>query len=588
MALDGMMLSLLKSELSEALLGGRVDKIYQPVKEELILAIRSQLGNRRLLLCARAASPRAHFTSISVENPKQPPMFCMLLRKWIGNAKLIDIRQPGFERVLFFDFETVNELGDTVTVTLAAEIMGRYSNLILIGPDGRILDSVKRVGADRSSLRQILPGLRYEDPPPQQRVDLLSDGVTAAIDSLKSSTRDIELGKLLQETLAGASPILAREIAHRALGGISALKSELTETQYAVLAAELEKLCVVLRDNNAEPTMVLMPDGSPKDFSFMPIAQYGNAMQIQSYSGLSVMLDAFYGEKDAVDRMKQKMSDFSRLITSRIERIERKLCAQKEELLKCKNRDQLRRFGDLLSSNMYQLEKGMNRITVSDLFEEEGKDVTIPLDIRLTPVQNVQRYYKEYRRADTAEKMLKELITQGEQELEYLDTVYDLMTRARTEAELSAIRAELGEGGYLKMPATGGKKRQDQKLLPLRYRSSDGFLILSGRNNIQNDRLTLKDSRNNDIWFHTQKIAGSHTVVITEGETVPDRTLTEAAVIAAANSKARNSAKVAVDYTVIKNVKKQPGGKPGMVIYENYSTAIVDPDEALVQSLLIP
>lgn len=587
MALDGMMLSLLKSELSEALLGGRVDKIYQPVKEELILAIRSQQGNKRLLLCARAASSRVHLTSISVENPKQPPMFCMLLRKWIGNAKLIEIRQLGFERVLLFDFETANEFGDIVTVTLAAEIMGRYSNIILIGPDGRILDSMKRVGADRSSLRQILPGLHYESPPPQQRVDLLSDGVSVVIDSIKSSSRDIDLAKLLQETLAGVSPILAREIAHRALNGISVIKSELTQMQYVMLVTELEKLCKILRENNIETTMVLTPDGGPKDFSFIPIKQYGHAMQIQSYSGISVMLDAFYGEKDAIDRMKQKMSDFSRLITSRIERIERKLCAQKEELLECKNRDQLRRYGDLLSSNMYQLEKGMSCITVPDYFDEECKDVTISLDNKLTPVQNVQRYYKEYRKADTAEKMLKELIYQGEQELEYLDTVYDLMTRARNEAELSAIRTELGEGGYLRMPTSGGKKKQDQKLLPLRYRSSDGFLILSGRNNIQNDRLTLKDSRKNDIWFHTQKIAGSHTVVVTEGETVPNRTLTEAAVIAAVNSKARNSAKVPVDYTAIKNVKKQPGGKPGMVIYENFSTAIVDPDEAFVQSLMM-
>ncbi|HWP52393.1 MAG TPA: NFACT RNA binding domain-containing protein [Clostridia bacterium] len=586
MALDGMMLSLLKDELSQVLIGSRVDKVYQPVKEEIILAIRARQENRRLLLCTHAATARAHFTAISVENPKQPPMFCMLLRKWVGNAKLVDIRQPGFERVLFFDFETVNDLGDTVIVTLAAEIMGRYSNVILIGADGRIIDSMKRVGADRSSLRQILPGLRYENPPPQERVDLLTDGVQAVIDALKTSPRDIDVAKLLQETLSGTSPLLARELVHRALGGVSAVKSELSQRQYDALANELEKLRVTLLKGQTEPTTVLTPDGGPKDFSFIPIAQYGNAMQVQRFDEISAMLDAFYGEKDAVDRMKQKMSDFSRLITSRIERIERKLSAQKQELLDCKNREQLRRFGDLLSANMYQLEKGTNHIKVPDIFDEAGGDVTIPMDIRLTPVQNVQRYYKEYRRADTAEKMLKGLIEQGEQELEYLDTVYDLMTRARSEAELSAIRGELGEGGYIKTISVG-KKKQEQKLLPLQYRSSDGFLILSGRNNLQNERLTLKDSRKTDVWFHTQKIAGSHTIVVAEGQEVPDRTLTEAAIIAAVNSKARNSAKVPVDYTLIKNVKKQPGGKPGMVIYENFSTAIVDPDEVLVQSLML-
>lgn len=587
MALDGMMLSLLKDELSRALIGSRVDKVYQPVKEELILAIRAQRENRRLLLCAHAASARAHFTAISVENPKQPPMFCMLLRKWVSNAKLVAIRQPGFERVLFFDFETTNDLGDTVIVTLAAELMGRYSNVILIGSDGRIIDSIRRVGADRSSLRQILPGLRYENPPPQERIDLLTDGVEVVIAALKESPRDIDLAKLLQETLSGASPLLARELVHRALGGISVNKSEVSQAQYAALTAELERLCAMLKEGRCEPTTVLTPDGAPKDFSFLPVMQYGNAMQVQRFDEISTMLDAFYGEKDAVDRMKQKMSDFSRLITSRIERIERKLAAQKQELLDCKNRDQLRRFGDLLSANMYQLEKGMNRITVPDFFDEAGGEVTIPLDIRQTPVQNVQRYYKEYRRADTAEKMLKELITQGEQELAYLDTVYDLMTRARSEAELAAIRAELSDGGYIKA-AAGGKKKQEQRLLPLQYRSSDGFLILSGRNNLQNERLTLKDSQKSDIWFHTQKIAGSHTVLVTEGREVTNRALTEAAVIAAVNSKARNSAKVPVDYTTIKNVKKQPGGKPGMVIYEHFSTAIVDPDEALAQSLMLP
>ncbi len=587
MALDGMMLSLLRDELSQALIGSRVDKVYQPVKEELILSLRARHENRRLLLCAHAASARAHFTAISVENPKQPPMFCMLLRKWVGNAKLVAIRQPGFERVLFFDFETVNDLGDTVLVTLAAELMGRYSNVILIGADGRILDSMKRVGADRSSLRQILPGLRYENPPPQERVDLLADGAQAVVAALRASPRDIDIAKLLQETLSGASPILARELVHRALFGASANKSALSEAQYAALTAQLEDLCAMLKAGRAQPATVLTPDGVPKDFSFLPITQYGSAMQLQCFDEISAMLDAFYGEKDAVDRMKQKMSDFSRMITARIERIERKLAAQKQELLDCKNRDQLRRFGDLLSANMYQLEKGMSRVTTPDFFDEAGGEVTIPLDIRLTPVQNVQRYYKEYRRADTAEKMLKELITQGEQELAYLDTVYDLMTRARSEAELSAIRAELGESGYIKAVA-GGKKKQEQRLPPLQYRSSDGFLIFSGRNNLQNERLTLKDSHKTDIWFHAQKTAGSHTVLMTEGREVPNRTLTEAAVIAAVNSKARNSAKVPVDYTPVKNVKKQPGGKPGMVIYENFSTAIVDPDGALAQSLMLP
>lgn len=584
MALDGMMLSMLKEELKSELINARIDKIHQPVKEELVISMRSRSGSKKLLVCARAEAPRAHFTTLSMENPKQPPMFCMLMRKWLSNARLLDIRQPGFERVLMFDFETANEFGDIVTVTLVAEIMGRYSNIILVGPDGRIIDSVKRVGADKSSLRQILPGLSYHNPPPQTKTDIMQQGTEAVIEAMRFSARDIDAAKLLQEILEGASPVLAREIIHRAMGGISKIKSELTEENYSAIKLELEKLRETLISREICPTMLLL-NGTPKDFSFIDIAQYGQAMPRRIFESISQLLDAFYGEKDIADRMKQRMSDFSRLITSRMERIERKLCAQKEELLQCKNRDSLRRCADLLSANLYRLEKGMGSIILEDYFEEGCPEIRIELDNRLTPTQNIQRYYKEYRRADTAEKMLVDMIAQGEQELEYLDTVYDLMNRARTEMELAAIRAELAEGGYIRSQPQNGKKKQEQKLQPLKYRSSEGFLILCGRNNIQNDRLTLKESRGGDIWFHTQKIAGSHTVIITEGKKPSNQTLFEAAVIAAYNSKARNSAKVPVDYTAIKNVKKQPGGKPGMVIYDNFSTAIVDPDEALVTAL---
>lgn len=584
MALDGLMLSLLKRELSSALIGARVDKIYQPAREELVLAMRAPAGNCRLFLSARASAPRAHLTSISVENPAQPPMFCMLLRKQIGNARLVNIRQEGFERVLLFDFDTVNEFGDPVTLTLAAEIMGRYSNLVLIGADGRILDAVKRVGADRSSLRQILPGLPYEAPPPQDRISVCESHENI-MDRLKQG-RDIDLHKLLQETLEGISPLLSREITSRAFNGRQITLGELTKDDELSLAKELAWLSDVISTGECNPTMILTPENEPKDFSFVPIEQYGSTMSSRSYESISELLDAFYGERDAADRMKQKMSDFSRTIQSRIERIERKLAAQKEELLACKDRDALRKAGDLLSANCYLLEKGMTKITVQDFYDEECKEVTIKLDPRLTPTQNIQHYYKEYRKADTAEKMLLDLISQGEKELLYLDSEYDLMTRARTEAELSAIRAELGDAGYLRANSNS-KKLKTQKLAPHEYISSDGYRILSGRSNIQNELLTHKESEKHDIWLHTQKIPGSHTILITNGEEPPARTYTEAAIIAATNSKARGGARVAVDYTAVKNVKKMPGGKPGMVVYDPYYTAYVAPDEELCEKLRV-
>lgn len=583
MALDGMTLHLLRAEMRQWLLGARVDKIYQPAREELILSLRGQRGSCRLLLSAKASGPRTHLTDLPVENPKQPPMFCMLLRKLIGSARLVEIRQPGFERALSFDFEAVNELGDLVRLSLVAEIMGRHSNIVLVGQDGRIVDAVKRIGPDRSSVRQVLPGLAYEPPPPQTRI-AVTEGAAAVIEALRDAARDIELSKLLQETLEGASPILCRELTHRACRGRTPLRSELTDADFARLAGVLGELAARL-EGDPSPTMVLTSEGEPKDFTFLPVEQYGGAMQTRSYPNLSALLDAFYGERDATERMKQKMSDFSRNVANRIERVERRVAAQKEELLNCLDRDRLRMAGDLLSANLHRLEKGMDSATLEDFYDPEGGSRVIELDPRLTPVQNAQRYYKEYRKADTAERMLRDRVAEGERELVYLDTVSDMMGRATSEAELAAIRAELAQGGYLRAAPGARRRGGEDKLPPLRYRSSDGFLICSGRNNLQNDRLTLKDSRNGDLWFHVQKMAGAHTVVNTEGREVPDRTLTEAAVIAAVNSRASRSRKVPVDYTLIKYVKKQPGGKPGMVIYENFNTAIVDPDEELARRL---
>ena len=584
MALDGIMLSLLRQELSEALCGARVDKIFEPSREELILAMRAPAGNCRLFLSARASAPRAHLTQLSVENPKQPPMFCMLLRKQLTGAQLTAIRQPGFERALFFDFDTTNELGDPITLTLAAEIMGRYSNLILIGADGRIVDAVKRVGADRSSLRQILPGLRYELPPPQERVSP-AESPWAILDALRAGP-DGDAAKRLQQTVEGVSPLLAREIVHRAFHGRQLLVSEMAAEEEKALASQLAWLSGVIASRAVCPTMLLTPDNEPKDFCFTAIGQYGCTMSQRQYPTLSALLDAFYGERDAVERMKQKTSDFSHTLHSRIERVERKLAAQREELLRCADRDVLRKNGDLLSANLYRLEKGMTKIAVEDFYDEALPQTEIKLDPRLTPTQNVQRYYKEYRKADTAEKMLCTLIAQGEIELRYLESEYDLMLRARTEAELSAIRRELSEAGYLRIRAEQ-RRQKPVRLPPLEYRSSDGYRILAGRSSTQNEQLTLHEADKRDIWLHTQKIPGSHVILVTNGEEPPARTYTEAAVIAATNSGAHGGAKIAVDYTAVRNVKKMPGGKPGMVVYEPYFTAFVSPDSELTESLRV-
>ena len=584
MALDGIFLYLLRQELCEALVGARVEKIYQPTREEVVLSFRGMKGNHKLLLSAKSSGARLHLTGLAVENPKQPPMLCMLMRKTIGSGRLTDITQSGFERVLHLCFETTDELGDPTNVTLVAELTGRNANLILLDGANKIIDAVKRVGPDKSSVRTVLPGLSYQSPPPQDKLPITAgwERITSAI---LDTERDIILAKRIGEVLEGASPLLCRELCDAALQGSDALLSALDDGDRARLGQVLCKLQEDVEQCNTSPILLQTQEGELKEFYCFDIAQYGSLYQKVPQQNLSELLDAFYGRRDARDRMRQRMSDFERTITARIERVERKLSAQRQELLECRDRDFLRVAGDLISSSLHLLHKGMDSVTLENYYEEGMPPLSIKLDPKLTPVANAQKYYRDYRRAATAEKMLGELIASAEEELSYLDSVYDLMQRATSEQELAAIREELSQSGYLRH--TGGKKQKSAPLSPLQYRSSDGFVILSGRNNLQNDRLTLKDSRKEDIWLHTQRIPGSHTVIITGGREVPDSTLTEAAVIAATNSKARGSKKVPVDYTLIKNVRKQPGAKPGMVIYDSFKTAFVDPDEAVASSLKV-
>lgn len=395
--------------------------------------------------------------------------------------------------------------------------------------------------------------------------------------------RDTELSKGILEQVEGLSPVVCRELAARALLGSGS-------TAGCLDAAETERLSAAFADLQAhlrrpEPTLVLDEGGRPVEFSFLPLEQYGD-LRRRSYCGergCSDLLCDFFRERDRVERTRQRSGDLLRLLANATDRVARRLDTQRQELAQSQERDRLRKFGDLLSANLYSLEKGQSKAVVQDFYDPEGKMVEIPLDLRLTPSQNAQHYYSEYRKADTAEKKLRVLIEKGEEELEYLDSVFDALTRASAEAELAAIRAELAQQGYVRQTTQKGQK--PAKLQPMRYRSSDGFLILCGRSNLQNDQLTLKDSRNYDLWFHTQKIAGSHTVVVADGKEIPDRTKEEAAIIAAYNSKARGSGKVSVDYALIKYVKKPQGAKPGMVIYDNYKTAIVAPDEDLVRTL---
>lgn len=573
MALDGITLSMLKNEISEKLIGARIDKIHQPSKEELVISLRWNGGNGKLLISASASSPRIHFTESSVDNPKNPPMFCMLMRKHLSGAKLVAIEQFGLERMLHLSFSTYNEFGDPVIIKLAVEIMGRHSNIMLLGPDGHIIDAIKRVTADMSSVRQVMPGMTYVFPPAQNKMNTLDIDGMLLIEKLKTG-RDVPLSKALMENLDGVSPIVCRELSENATDGMDTKSHDLSNDECEKLIDAIENLAETVKSGKAKPYIVLEENGHPVDFSFIPIKQYGTAMEIREFETFSIMLDKFYSERSGADRMKQRSNDLFKFVLNLADRISRKLDVQRQELARSTERDILRVKGELIHANIWMLEKGMTSVVLEN-FYDNCKPIEVKLDPRLSPNQNAQHYFSEYRKADTAERMLKKFIEKGEAELSYIESVFDLLARARTDDEVIAIREELVSQGYLKNHRKNNQK--PVKLAPKEYISTDGFKILCGRNNIQNDKLTFKDSRKHDIWFHTQKIHGSHTVVITEGKEVPESTLEQAAIIAAYNSKARESSLVPVDYTEIKNVKKPSGSAPGKAVYEHYKTAYVRP-----------
>ncbi len=579
MSLDGAFLHIVTNEL-QPLIGARVDKVYQPSREEIVISLRTYRdGGKKVVLSANSVSARVDLTSASFENPQQPPMFCMLLRKHLGGGKLIAIRQDGLERIISLDFECTNEIGDIVTNTVIAEIMGRHSNIILVR-DGRVIDSVKRITDDISSVRRVLPGIQYEAPPRQDRLCLLDCTPEQVLEAVKDSPE--RLCKKLTSVLEGVSPILTREIAWYSAKDVDAVCSSLTDSARDRLRFILGRIKSALNGGECCFTIVSEPGGKKKDLCFINIEQYSTSMVISHCDTANGLLDEFFASQDRSERTRQRAHDLLKLLMNSYERVSRKLELQKKELAECSEREVFRVRGDLINANIWRLEKGQSKAVLEDF--TTGEPVEIQLDPRLTPAQNAQKYYTEYRKLDTAEKKLTELIAKGQQELIYIDSVFDAASRTDSEMDLAEIRRELREQGYLK-----GGVRADEKVKktsePLRFRSSEGFEILVGRNNRQNDQLTLKTARAADIWLHTQGIAGSHVIIRTEGRQPGEQTLFEAAQLAAFHSKGRSGSGVPVDYVAVKFVKKPAGAKPGMVIFTNNRTMYVTPDEALVESL---
>ncbi len=584
MALDGAFLSCLREELTAALKEARVDKIHQPSREELVISMRSRNGTNKLYISARANSPRVHFTNIALENPASPPMFCMMLRKRLTGGRLVAIRQPGLERILFFDFDCVNELGDIVRLMLAVEIMGRHSNIILINADGKILDAIKRIDFEMSSVRPVLPGLAYMQPPIKAgKLDLT---VFQPPDLIKAAMtgKDKPLSQALLNVSHGLSPLICREVSHLATRGRDTNAYSLTEDEKQRAVFYLSRVMAAVKTGeNRCPYILFNPQNEPLEYSFMPITQYGLNAVGREIDCFSLLLDEFYRQKDAAIRLKQHSHDILRVLSNASDRIARKLENQKRELAQAGDREQLRIYGDLIHGNIGAIQKGAESAELINYFDPECATVRVPLDPSMSAAQNAQKCFKEYRKAQTAERILAEQIERGEQELRYIDSVFDALSRVSTLRELGELREELATGGYLRIQRS--RKKLPAPLGPHEFVSDDGFTILVGRNNVQNDRLTLNTAKGSDIWLHTKNISGSHVIVQANGQMVPDQTLEQAAILAAFHSKAADSRQVPVDYTEVRNVKKPAGAPPGMVIYEKNRTAYVTPDATLAERL---
>ena len=577
MAFDGVMMHYVKEEIKSVALDARVSQIHQPNRDELVIALRTKNGNKKLLVSSRANSPRICFTEHSIENPATPPMLCMLLRKRLGGAKLVDVRQIELERIMFLDFIATNELGDKVKLTLCVEIMGKYSNIILIDENDNIVDALKRVDFTMSTQRLVLPNIKYELPPKQDKLCILECSGRDIVEKAINTPSEMRLSKALLSAMQGVSPIITRELEY--MVGVDSNR-ELTVIDKLKLIEKVDKLKEYIVSGEKSPTMMIKPEGKPFDISFMDIMQYGEMASKKRFLDFSTLLDSFYYERDKAERMKVKGQDLLRLCSNIQDKLCRKIAVQEKELKDSLNRDKLRKKGALLQANMYKMVRGQSFIDVEDYYDN-NKIVRIKLSPTLNPSQNVQKYYKDYRRAKTREEMLTVQIAKAKAELQYISAVQESLGRAESERELTEIRQELVDEGYLKNRNPKGRNKALKLLPPKEYTSSDGFTIYVGRNNKQNDKLTLKTARNYDMWLHTKDIPGSHVIIVSDNREITDTAILEAASLAAYNSKAKESDNVPVDYTIVKNVSKPSGAKPGMVIYVNNKTVYVTPKESI-------
>lgn len=583
MAFDGITISALVSEIKDKIIGGRIDKIYQPENDEIILSIRSFGKAYKLLLTANPSNPKFHFTNDSRNNPMNPPLFCMVMRKHLQSGKIIAIEQPNFDRIINIYIESMNEMGDYSVKKLILEIMGRHSNLILTDDNNIILDCIKHITHDKSSVREVLPGREYTMPPAQDKYNTMNLSYDNFNKVLNNSLNK-KAQAMIYQSYTGISPVIASEICNRAGIDASNFCETLSKQNIDDLYNAFNSIVCDIKSEKFDPLLITNDSGKVIDFSPLNMTQF-SGFDIKHYSSISELVEDFYRTRDFSYRINQKTQDLKKLISQNIERCIRKKEIQLKTLKDIENRDELRLYGELITANIYSIKKGMTTVELQNFYSEDYETVIIPLDGNKTPSENAQKYFKAYNKAKRTFDALQEQIVSNDEELEYLEGILTSVGNCTDEQDIKEIRQELRDNGYIKKTKGTKEKVSQKKSKPLHFISSDGYDIYVGKNNFQNDELTLKFARPRDMWFHTKNIPGSHVIVVNNGEEFPNTTLTEAAELAAYFSKAQGSSMVPVDYTEKRNVKKPNGAKPGMVIYETNKTAYVDSSEIILNKL---
>ena len=585
MAFDAGMLSCVLAEIREKSLGARVEKVFQPERDEIVLQMRSIEGGKRLVINAGSGTPRIAFTTEQKENPATPPMLCMLLRKHLQGAKLSDVRQEGFERVATLEFETRDEMGFSCRRYLIAEIMGKYSNLIFANEQKKIVAALHTVDFSTSSRRQVLPGMTYELPPKQDKQDPTTVTEAEFSSLLSEASPDRACDKWITATFLGISATVAREIAYRAGGRIDLTVGECDGER---LTREFFRVMEMIRSAHYTPTMVSR-DGKPTEYAFCELLQYGKDLEARHFESAGEMLDTFFHTRDRENHIRQRASDILRILTNTDARLQKKLELQRGELALCEMGEEYKKSADLITANLYLLSRGMEKALLTDYedYREDGSFGTreILLNPRLSPSANAQVYYKKYNKSKTAKVELSKQIARGEEELRYVDSVFVSLTNAETAADLSEIRDELYRSGYASRMKHYTASKKSVAPTVAKFQTSGGYTVLCGKNNLQNEYITHKLASKTDYWFHVKNMPGSHAVMLCGGEEPSERDFTEAAEIAACFSKGADGQNVEVDYTLVKNVKKPAGTKPGFVIYHTNWSCIVTPNAEKVAKM---